>query len=479
MSTGQNIRKDLPEGTSPPEPTQNVVAVDLLNQLRKRKYDFKCKHHKDKAYKAGAYNYSTPIPGRTRKLIDFRNRIYVAPLTTVGNLPFRRIMKGFGADITCGEMAVSSCLLEGKSSEWALVKRHPCEDVFGIQLAAGHADHFTRVSELIENEGIHVDFVDINMCCPLDLICQKGAGAKMMQRENRLREVLIGMTNTLTIPVTVKMRTGWDEKKPFAHTLVRKIQSWGIPGIAAFMVQGRSRLQRYSKAADWDYISMTAQNQSDEHDRIPVIGNGDVFSYTDWEEKKAREGVEATAMLGRGALIKPWLPTELKEKRHWDISATERLDILKEFVRFGLEHWGSDQKGVNNTRRFLLEWMSFLYRYVPVGMLEVVPQQLNQRPPSNLVSQYAMSLSDQTEIMSIVVDYGAVTVGFCCDPGTIQSSTADIVVRHLLACVGSSSDSIRVICFLLFPHRSASHFSLQRRTPSPSILDHDSVDEVT
>ena len=116
--------------------------------------------------------------------------------------------------------------------------------------------------------------------------------------------------------------------------------------------------------------------------QIPIIGNGDIFSYSDYKEKVlAHENLSTTAMLGRGALIKPWLPTEIKEKRDWDISATERLDILKDFVKHGLEHWGSDQQGINNTRRFLLEWLSFLYRYVPVGLLEVLPQKMNHRPP--------------------------------------------------------------------------------------------------
>ncbi len=126
-----------------------------------------------------------------------------------------------------------------------------------------------------------------------------------------------------------------------------------------------------------------------------MIGNGDIFSYTDYEEKILKNvekcdengGVNnliPCAMLGRGALIKPWLPMEIKERRHFDISASERLDMLKNFTHWGLEHWGSDQQGVNRTRRFLLEWLSFLHRYVPVGMLEVLPQQMNQRPPNNL-----------------------------------------------------------------------------------------------
>lgn len=164
------------------------------------------------------------------------------------------------------------------------------------------------------------------------------------------------MSKNLQCPITIKIRTRWDEKKPFAHRLVPKIQRWWMGHVGTVMLYGRSRLQRYSKLADWDYISQVADAQSADYDKLPIIGNGDIFSFVDYEEKVLKyPNLSPTAMIGSGALIKPWLPTEIKERRHWDIFATERLDLLKDFVKFGLEHWGSDTHGVNSTRRFLLE----------------------------------------------------------------------------------------------------------------------------
>lgn len=84
-------------------------------------------------------------------------------------------------------------------------------------------------------------------------------------------------------------------------------------------------------------------------------------------------------MLGRGALIKPWLFKEIKEQKHYDPSSKERFEMLQKYMNYGLEHWGSDTKGVENTRRFLLEWQSFLHRYVPFGILQNPPQKINQR----------------------------------------------------------------------------------------------------
>lgn len=88
----------------------------------------------------------------------------------------------------------------------------------------------------------------------------------------------------------------------------------------------------------------------------------------------------SAVMIGRGALIKPWIFKEIKEQKVWNPSSNERYEILRKYVNYGLEHWGPDNKGIENTRRFLLEWQSFLYRYVPYDLLLKPPQQINQRP---------------------------------------------------------------------------------------------------
>lgn len=146
--------------------------------------------------------------------------------------------------------------------------------------------------------------------------------------------------------------------------------------MSAITLHGRTARQRYTKLADWDYVAecSTRRNHS-----TPFIACGDTISWEDAEAHREKHGIDAN-MLGRGALIKPWIFTEIQERRHWDISASERFDLMRDFVNYGLEHWGSDARGVENTRRFLLEWMSFSCRYVPIGLLEHMPPQINWRP---------------------------------------------------------------------------------------------------
>ncbi|XP_068021091.1 tRNA-dihydrouridine(47) synthase [NAD(P)(+)]-like [Melanerpes formicivorus] len=317
-----------------------------------------------------------------KRKLEIQGKLYLAPLTTCGNLPFRRVCKGFGADVTCGEMAVCTNLLQGQASEWALLKRHHTEDLFGVQLEGAFPDTMTKCAELL-NQTIEVDFVDINVGCPIDLVYKKGGGCALMTRANKFEQIVRGMNSVLDVPLTVKIRTGVQEKVNVAHKIIPRIREWGA---AMVTLHGRSREQRYTRSADWEYIAECARAASP----MPLFGNGDILSYED--ANRALELGVSGVMIARGALIKPWLFTEIKEQRHWDISSSQRFDILKDFTNYGLEHWGSDTQGVEKTRKFLLEWLSFLCRYIPVGLLEHLPQKINERPPYYLGRDYLETL---------------------------------------------------------------------------------------
>jgi tRNA-dihydrouridine synthase 3 len=111
------------------------------------------------------------------------------------------------------------------------------------------------------------------------------------------------------------------------------------------------------------------------------IGNGDCYSHVDYLDHIQNAGVDSV-MVARGALIKPWIFEEIEKGQYIDKSASERLGYVEKFVRYGLEAWGSDEVGVGQTRRFLLEWLSFAHRYVPVGILAHLPPSLQDRPPA-------------------------------------------------------------------------------------------------
>lgn len=346
------------------------------------------------------------------KQVDFRNKSYLAPLTTVGNLPFRRICKDFGVDITCGEMALTSSVLRGERQELSLFKRHESEKLYGIQIAGCHATDMIKMAEFITNE-LTVDFVDINSGCPIDLLCKMGCGSSLMLKKTKIHQICLGMKEILTVPLTIKMRMGYATDKPIAHTLFPLLEEWGFNAVT---LHGRSREQRYSNTANWDYIKKCKDTI-----KIPLIGNGDVLSHLDYNKYTQELGIDSV-MVGRGALMKPWIFKEIKDNQFYDISSKERFDMLQDYVKYGLDHWGSDEYGRENTRKFLLEWMSFLYRYIPVGLLEVLPQKINQRPPDYFgrdeleTKMASANVKDWIEITEMFPELGKVKSDFNFQP---------------------------------------------------------------
>eukprot|EP00127_Corallochytrium_limacisporum_P004106 Clim_evm51s157 gene=Clim_evmTU51s157 len=383
---------------------RNTINMETRKALGRRKYEFKVAEDKafnqqliEQARARKAAYAATVTEGpeaksvvntfepRARPKLDFRDKTYLAPLTTVGNLPFRVICKRrFKCDITCSEMALGTSLLGGGGSDLALLKRHRCEDMFGVQVCGNNREAMMRCVEMLGRE-IEADFIDLNLGCPIDQIYKRGLGSGLMAKPSKCISVVEGMCETLhrvrpDMAVTVKMRTGVSSSKPMAAQLVTDLARQTT--VALFTLHGRSREQRYLRSADWNYISTVAKaaHTAVPENPVPLFGNGDLISWEEYNEHMSKTGIDG-CMLARGALIKPWVFTEIKERRTWDISSSERMDMLRDFVNEGLMHWGSDKKGVELTRRFLLEWLSFLCRYVPVGVMERVPMLIQERPP--------------------------------------------------------------------------------------------------
>jgi tRNA-dihydrouridine synthase 3 len=326
-----------------------------------------------------------PFRFSEKRRLNWSNKIYLGPLTTVGNLPFRRLCVSFGADITCGEMGLATSFLSGSKEEWSLVRRHPSETMFGIQVAGSKPTTLVPTAEVLAKEcNGGIDFVDLNCGCPIDLVFRTGSGSALLDAAGKLGKILAGMNRALgEIPLTIKMRTGVKEGRNNAHKLMPRIGAeWNV---GAMTLHGRTRQQRYTKLADWEYIkecvqAVRAREADEDLPRIPIFGGGDAFSAQDYWSKVESSGVDGV-MIARGALIKPWLFTEIKERREWDINSRERLELIRKYAEFGLDHFGTDTAGVNTTRRYLCEALSFQYRYIPIGLLEYLPPRLNDRPP--------------------------------------------------------------------------------------------------
>jgi len=371
------------------------------------------------------------LPSEKRRIYYGPETPVLAPLTTQGNLPFRRLCVGLGAQITWSEMAMGLPLVQGEKSEWALTRAHESElqspmytptsvlsgydnakDIrFGVQIAANKPWLALKTTEVLTTHLPHLRAIDLNCGCPIDLVFRQGAGSALLDTPAKLEKILRGM-NAVSgeVPITVKIRMGTKDNRPTADKLVKRLafgggesQSLGLgpAGVACITLHGRSRQQRYTRSADWSYIAecasviesyrnekaaLTDTVRAPDARDLPAnplyfCGNGDCYSHIDYQNAILNSKVDSV-MVGRGALIKPWLFEEIAQGQYLDKSATERLSYIEQFCRFGLETWGSDEMGVGTTRRFLLEWLSFSCRYVPLGLLEVLPPSLQDRPPA-------------------------------------------------------------------------------------------------
>ncbi|RAL67904.1 hypothetical protein DID88_008629 [Monilinia fructigena] len=339
------------------------------------------------------------LPSEKRRIYFGPETPVLAPLTTQGNLPFRRLCVELGAQLTYSEMAMSTPLFQGTKGEWALMKAHESEITpprvhpnsssvvknydnskdlkFGTQISANKPLQAIKAAEILSRLVPHLRVIDLNCGCPIDLVYRQGAGSALLDAPSKLEKMIRGM-NAVSgeVPITAKIRMGTMTGKPTALKTIDRLAFGGVeirerlgaPGCAAVTLHGRSRQQRYTKNADWSYIAECAalvksynQKKDDLTDtimepdartlpnapdgRLYFIGNGDCYSHVDYLDHIQNAGVDSV-MVARGALIKPWLFEEIEQGRTLDKSASERLQYVEKFTRYGLEAWGSDEMGV-------------------------------------------------------------------------------------------------------------------------------------
>jgi tRNA-dihydrouridine synthase 3 len=282
----------------------------------------------------------------------FRDVIAMAPMAMGGNLPYRRLCREYGAVRTCSEMVLADKLVKG--GERPLIRHHPTETDFGVQLAGKRPDVMAEAARIAVDSGAR--FIDLNFGCPIDLIVRRGAGAALLKRPTRLAQVVAAVRDAVDVPLSAKLRLGYSEAKLNVVDLARRAQDAGADAVG---VHGRTRSQRYRQNARWELIDEVAAAVD-----IPVLGNGDLLTAWDLERRRADTSVRSF-LVARGALIKPWIFRELADGRPLDPSLPERWAVLRRYVDLALEHFGDDEKGTGRARRFFLWHWKFWHRYRP------------------------------------------------------------------------------------------------------------------
>lgn len=257
--------------------------------------------------------------------VVIKNQVVLAPMAGISNTSFRKIIKEMGAGLIYAEMVSDKAIMYGNEKTFDLLKMDDFERPIAQQIFGSDKESFVKAAKEIE-ERMHPDIIDINMGCPVPKVAIRAqAGSALLKNPDKIKDIVSAVVNSVSVPVTVKIRCGWDSKHINAVEVAKVCEE---AGAAAITVHGRTRDQGYSGKADWDIIKKVKQSVN-----IPVIGNGDVTSCYLAKEMLIQTGCDAV-MIGRGVLGNPWLIKQcvdyLKDgKEPENVSFEEKVLMMK------------------------------------------------------------------------------------------------------------------------------------------------------